>query len=585
MRPLSASGRRYVDPVLLPKPKVLASKDTLENANSGEFFRYWKNIPDAAIDAVVVKVYRTWPVIDFKLVDPNRSTVETATIEGALPFTDPFAYKEWFIAQYGAGEWKCILSENGTSGKICQCEFHAPADIDTDPPKIDYRSIVRGHFRNIDYIRQLQARNIKLPWDDPQQTEQEKQEAEEMAAGAEAVKTMADALVEQNKAALEATQKSAESQIELMAAKQQAPGAEDLALSKGITMAFEAAGKAVEMVKENSPKAVDPVSLVKEVISLVKTEKTDKSEQPQGAGLMTQFITAIEKANERSEKLQDTMLSMVREMAQHQAVVPTPAAVPAAPTFKEQLSEIKDVLELLGIGKRSRNHDDDAPAAPAAPVEPPKSLMQSIVENAPTILSIISVASIMFYNMRAQPGQALQNPMQPGAMPPMPPGMPGMPGMPMPGMMPGAAGPMPGAPMPQAATMGMPPGIDPIMAQAQRLMPMIEKAFIAHCFGTHEGLNGYSFANYVLSEGTGGAPTETGQRDYRIMLEHLGPKPGDPVKGCKFDQMCRAYDPIWSKVQGVQRHYEKFLEEFFHYDEYVMQQNSDEPDPQKQTAA
>jgi hypothetical protein len=543
----------------LPVPKFRKVRDLGKSQNALKFFQYWKDTetsgPDDAkdqSDLVIVKVYRTFPIIDFRLIEPDRKTVETEELRGAIPFK-PEDYHEWFVDRYGHGAWKLIMQDASSSGGVVQeAHFEAHGNLDHQQAKIDLRTMIRSNTQNQEYIRQLQARNVRLPWDDGTSDEEKK----EMAAGTEALKTVTDSFVRLAEKNMETTEAKAKAEIEL--AQTKGPSPEDTATNRSIEIMAESASKTIDMVTRHAGNNFDPLALIQAV----------KEMHPPAAApidLAPMFLL-MEKSHERalaaSERHQEMMLKVLEQrQPAPTAIVPAVASDPPK-SFTEQLNETLDLVDRLrGIRGGGGGNSSESPREPAEPREPPKTVAMMIMENMPMIMGIMTMGGVILYNMRAKPGEPLKDPMQElaraGQQPP-----------PMPGMTPGSAP----APQPSAGPMpGMPGNPNPLQAYAA-FIPQIEKAFLAHFYGGADGMSGYTFAQWLQSNGTGGSIVPEGRAVYMRIREALGPRDGQPIKGCGLDQLIRQYDGIWSKVQGIPREYDRFMSEFFGYDEWVASQ-------------
>ena len=539
----------------VPATRKCANKDKRENAL--KFFEYWAGIEAEMVDFVLVKIYRTFPLIDFRLVEPDRKTITTAEVAGAIPFK-PDEYKEWFVDQFGHGGWRCILTDTSAQGGlVCEALFEAPGNLDNQQAKIDLRTLIRSNTRNQEYIRQLQARNVKMPWDDPKENED--------VASNDALKTVTDTVVRLAEKNIEATEAKAAAEVE--AARSQGPSSESIATNKSIEIVSDTANKMIDMVTSHAGNNFDPLALVREVGTMMQTAR---GEQAPPAGLdLTQVLALIDKANDRAAQAQQAQMNLILETIktsrEERALVPA-APVEAPKSFQAQLTETLDLLDRLkgfrGGASREEIHSE--------PREPAKTLPQQVMENLPLIMGGLTLFGVLMYNMRAKPGEPLKNPMEElqraQTMPFSNTGMP----------MPGAA-PMPGAPQPAPM-----PGANPNPLQRwAQLLPQIEKPFLAHFYGGHQGLGGFTFAEFIMSNGTGGAQTPEGRAAYIQIREGLGPREDGKIIGCPMDQILRQYPPIWNQVQGVLPLYEKFLAEFFSYDEAAQDQQDPEPPPAK----
>ena len=77
-----------------------------------------------------------------------------------------------------------------------------------------------------------------------------------------------------------------------------------------------------------------------------------------------------------------------------------------------------------------------------------------------------------------------------------------------------------------------------------------------------------TFAEFILSNLTGGVPTEKGRAFYNSLKMNLGPK--------NFDQLMRSFEPTNAAIAGTpQAEYEVFLQQLFGYDELQAAMNQE----------
>ena len=167
----------------LPKTKFKVVRDTGKTKNAVKFFQFWEKIPPEKRDLAIVKVYRLWPICDVKAVDP-KATLEVETMRGEIPFPSD-EYETAFLYKFGSGEWKVLLSEDGVTGAV-MIAFFSAIDMENHPPKLDYRTLLHGNFKNQDYIKWLERQpNVKLPWTSAVSEAEEQEQEEEMTVASQ----------------------------------------------------------------------------------------------------------------------------------------------------------------------------------------------------------------------------------------------------------------------------------------------------------------------------------------------------------------------------------------------------------------
>jgi hypothetical protein len=540
-------GRKNTPNTRFPNPP----QETYGFKNAKRFFEYWCAIPEPLQDLIEVRVYRTWPQVKMELVEPERRDHCWEMIAGKCPF-DPENYENQVMMRdgFGSGDYRFDLKEAGTQGVLTKSYVRAQ-DLQMFPPVIDYSTLVNCPA-NQEYIRGLMKRNIKLPWE---YTAEEENDMAGTGMG-EAMNTMAKAVTDIAKTAVETAHQVADAKVEAAEARQaeaeeagdDAEEIEESAVARSMDLLAHAAEKSMDMMTRHAGKQYDPVEMLKAAKELMGNDGT-------GTQLL---VSALKDQSERMLQMQEKNLEFMRERLQGPV-----AAVPTDPfaLMLEKGSQIKQMADLFGWGPRDR--DDEPLPPPPAPRAPEKSMGQMVTENIVPIVSglsmILTMGANILYNMKASaprnPAEDLAaaaklNPLN--QMGQVPGGMPGMP--PMPGMPNGA----------------MPPGPADPLARFRALIPQIESAFLQHFFGGDQDFDGYSFAEWVLSNKTGAGPTPEGRQAYGTIKETLG-RSG-------LDQLIREYPgsgdgpSLWHRIQGMPAQYSKFLDEFFSYDEWVKQQ-------------
>lgn len=519
-----------------PKTKFKAVRDTPSSRHGKKFFAYWASIPEAKQDLAVVHVYRLWPIVDVKALDPN-ATIEWDTIRGKIPF-EPDEYESFFLHKYGSGEWKCIITESGVDGKIMEAFFSA-VDLDHHPPKIDYRTLIKGNFKNQDYVKWLERQpGLDLPWTrDPEEEEQKT----DMNIATVAI----DALQKQNERNQDKIQEQLEEITERLNDDNEDESADAMAPSPVATTVLETGlrmiEKQVDRVTEQSAKSYNPLEVLDHCMTLAEKLKGDSSGAISAMQLMMDMqVKTLNAIIEQSRA--DT--SFWRDQA---LKVRTEVAVSGPKSTIEQLSELRDFKTLArDLFGSTRERVEDREPEPAR-----KSWFETLMENPqfPTMLNTgLALVANIVYNMTHQ-GPNAKSPEEV-----------------LKGALNGANG------NGNAVASQNPPAPDP-QAQARQatlqFLQRIEKTFITHFFDTElQGLNGYTFAHCMHCEFVpDGSPTPAGRNEYMTIRDRWGQQ---------FDQLLRSYAPIWNMVQGNPSKYAEFLKEFFGYDQYISQQNEPE---------
>ena len=541
-----------------PKPRFVKVQDRGAKQNCVKFFEYWREIggtpdkPNARAELIEVRIYRHWPVVNLKLAEPTRRDTVWELITGACPF-DPTKYIQGFLERFNSGEWHVCLNETGVHGPIMECYFSA-IDLDRYPPKVDLRTVLPSVEKNRDYLRFLSMNNIKTPWDNPQSGE----EGNDEMASSDALKVVADALVRTSEATVNATNEAAEAKIEAAemrtaASERRGPSAHDQAESAAIGMVVSTTDKLLDRITAHAGQQYDPLQMMEGAVKLM--QQTSNSD-----GTVRLIIDVMKESSERQIKtleMQFEFLKTTFEASQRNiAVAPQSAGVVQSPVdpFAAMASNVESITRIataLGFSRPGGGGAAPAENPYQPPPEPSKGMGQLIVENIVPILSIVALAANILYNMKAAPGTG-QNPeeaLKKATSDPM-----------LAGLAAQAAGGMPGAAPPAAAHPAAQPSGDPLAAW-QTFILQLQKPFIAHFFG--QDYSGYTLAEFVMSNGSGGPTNDVGRENYIAVRDQLG--------RAGLDKLIRENFEIWSKVQGSPQRYDQFLSEFFGYDEWARQ--------------
>lgn len=527
-------GRKTKVNTRFPQPRFR----TLSFTKAKYLFEYWHDIPKEHHDLIEVRVYRTWPQVRMELVEPERRDHCWELIRGACPF-DPENFEVQIMQRrnFGSGDWRFDLKEIGTDEVLIRAYIHAQ-DLSLYPPVLDYSTLVNCPA-NQEYIRGLMKQNVKLPWE---YTPEEEDEMAGTGAG-EALKTMADALTTVAKTAVDTANQRIDDiqqarEDALDAVEPEGDGPEVSAVSRSMDLLAHAAEKSMDMMTRHAGKQFDPVEMMRAAKELMGNGE--------GAGIQL-LVGTIKDQGERMVTMQQENLKFMREMIETRAA-PTTTADPFA-LMLEKSAQIKQMADLFGWGPPER---DEPPAPPPAPRVPEKSFGQQVTENIVPIITglstILAMGANIFYNMKAttprnpaddMAAAAAQNPLAQ--------------------MNPGGSAPAMPAAMQQPAMPTNP------LDQFRPFIKNISGALLVHFFGSDQGYDGHTFAEYILGDGKGGPPVPQGRQAYGTIKESL--------KREGFDQLVREHFDLWSKLQGTPYQYQKFLDDFFGYDDWAREQD------------
>jgi hypothetical protein len=543
-----------------PAPRYMSVRDNDDKKQAVLFFRFWHELPESMRDLAEVSFYRLWPVCDLRRIPENANLRSHAwkRIDGTIPF-DPEIYREWTLEQFGSGEWHCILKERGVSGKCMECWFSSKSiPLDIAPPKVDLRTILPGVFENAGYVRWLHDMNQQLPWDETEehlaarQEKEREQESEDM--NAEVVRSVTEMAKENMKLVGEKSEMKIDRALEqleeekkkLNEEKQQNSNGRREGETESIRLVTGTAEKMIEMVTQNAGKQFDPVQMLETTAKILKRDDGESTKL---------MLDTFAKLGERQQQMQTETFAFLQKIVDKETKAPAAAAPEKPPSLREQLEEITAVNDMLGLGRKAREH-----AEPAAPAAPEKSFGTAFMEQLPLITGVIQTGFVLGANMlhnwavgrsgkgTAEDPQAAIARAQAAAQP---------------------AGAAPGA-APQAG-----PAQDPRQFWINLVNSQIFKSgCIAHYFNA--GCDGHTFAEYICGNGLNAGSTHEGRKIY-TGLKELGRD--------NFEMLIRGNVDLWSQFAGTPQKFAQYLTEFFEYDEWLAGEDDPEGVENKEPAA
>lgn len=523
-----------------PKPRTKYSQDTARGKNAWKFFEYWQSLKPAHAELCETWWYRCWPEIDVKIVQPDIDSVSIQMIAGPCPFKEPQGYEQFLheAGWAGAGDYRVDLVETGVPGCIARAYISIRDQLDSYPPKLDYRTVLVDAPANAYYVQWCGRNNIALPKSTKRASLVEGGEEFQMGSMVgDAFKTLAESNSKLTERSIEQAERLAEARIEAL--EPEPSNVRDTAISESIGLVTHTAKQMVEMVTQHSGKQYDPVELLKTTAEVLGNNKGDSGESGMNQTL-TLFIGTIEKSNDRTMAILDKQNDTLRTILTARQ---DSGGVPNAPqkTLLEQMKEAREMMDLFGFKRGGGGETSIAPAA-----APQQSWFNE--STAPIVMLGFQTGMVLLSNMVynwscakfRNPGQ---EPVEPGA------AMRQASQMTVQMQQQNGAAPS-AAPNPQ----------EEHKAQMQAFIEEFTQPFIAHFFDATDA-TGYGLAHFLQSDGTMKGFTPAGRQNYMALRDKIGRK--------QFDLLVRGHTPLWSKVQGEPQRYQKFLDEFFGYDQWA----------------
>ena len=541
----------------LPPPNRLVQDLPGKKRNCVKLFEYWKvcagtvSEPTEKADLVEVRFYVHTPVVEPKLVDPLCKTRFHHLVTGPMWFEDPEDYFTEVSKRFGWGKWYVCINEANIHGHLMAARFESELNWDLYPPQIDLRMLVRTASENQDFIRWLNRTSARTPWSNPTDEDDE----DEMAS--EATKTLADAVTNMAETAVRSVQEASEAKMEAVEARLEAsegngraPMVDAAAATESIKLvsatataaneaAFRFADKMTDMVTKNSGSQFDPIRLMESAASLMRPQNNED-------GSVKMLVEAMKDTNARMVEMQGKQLQFMETVVNKQQHAEGTGPLSGFDSMLENAEKMKRAAELFGWSRPSATTDRE-PAPPAAP--PGKSLLDSISENivpvCTMITTVFALGANIIHNMRSKPGEA-ENPA--AALQKAQANNPAL----------------------QYQQQTQQPGPQPVQQDPRtvwkQMMDYIAPTLETHIF--QADLNGFTFAEWVMCEGTGALnPTPEGRRKYVAIREQLG-RP-------QFEQLIKEHNGLWSKLQGMPAMVSQFLDEFFGFDEWQASQQQE----------
>jgi hypothetical protein len=505
-----------------PVPSKTSFRDGKRSQDAILGFEYCEALTAEHAAVLRCRVYRLDPPIDMKKIGETSTTIDIW--EGPLPFKAE-EYETAFYHRHGAGSYKVIVEEQGLSGRVCDIWFTLP-DREGFPPKIDDRTLCVDKPTAKDYIDWRFRRGDPVAGSEPAPNEGDDFFMEGSSGKPNPNSNATAAVLVQGFLGL-ADKQIDNAQKDADRAKDEAARLREQtqpngsnpaqhAVNGAIDLAMSSASKVVDSVMSHAGARYDPPDPVK-----VATEILNILPKPDNTAL-TALMGSLDQANARLAAMQDNQIAALRADLNAMRNQPS-TALTTQKSVGEQLLEMKTNAELLGYSRNGGTSN----AAPA------KSIMEEwgpIIQMGMTILGPLMQAITIKLTGSANGAPPIANGQQPQQ-------------------------PTQQAP-PQQQPPPDPPGI--------QFLKRIEPIFMGHLVSPDS--NGFTFANQIVTEGTG-IETVAGRSNYNWIKQHFGFKPGS--NQCGLDPLIRSYEPMWRVIEQNLPKYQLFLSEFLNYDEQV----------------
>ena len=340
-------GRPRTRPVELPNPRRFPLRPE-------EFFKFWHQCEQIDPDRLIVYVWRTFPIIDKKMLDPDAPT-NIGKMEKA---PEPDGWRLALLQRFGSGNYKLMLKDEGLKKPkaIAQTFITDLHDPDYPPWLESLDELVISHPSNQAFIEGLKQKGI---W--PGEREMAGSEAMSILAGT--VKDLSAQAAAQKKEPPAQQQSVPEVITQTLAMADKAFDRGAALTEKAMEAKVEAAKASASMGQQNPGQAIDFFEKVASVIQKLQPAAPANATAPVTAApnlgeMVTQLTGIFTLFADREQKLQGTIMALqanrleaLEKRLQELIANPTAAAVPKddLATGLDKLLALKDkILALSG---------------------------------------------------------------------------------------------------------------------------------------------------------------------------------------------------------------------------------------------
>lgn len=504
-----------------------------------DFVEWWHKLNEDQLNKLIIYVYRTWPLVDVKLVDPQAETnVEKMT--GPCPFTVD-GWQNEVMGKWGSGSYTFLIKE----GPVQRWTVYANnlRDLNNFPPLIDHKALMLNDPANKDYVKWARTRNL-IESDTPNNGE-----GNDMATNA-----AVDRLLDNN---TRLTDRLIES-FETNNTRGEAPDASTTAQLAGMEMiqragerALDIAMKSTDRLAEMSGRSQDPLELVKAFTAMSASMHGNGSKGDDAVMLLMKDMR---------EQDREQMKLLREELADNRKLV----FELLAKKNDDEEDKPKGILGMLSEMKQLKEYAGDVLGLnPSSPAETDAAegvskkgggtsmLLDMAVRNAVPLmqgLQAISANLITAFMLARNPQGQQQQPQ-------------GQPGQPL------QTGQQPQQQYQQPGLPATPPiGSTPLTPFLTQLTPTI-----LHHMGT-DGLNGGTLGNWLIESGPQPLWPQPGSTG-RTIFDFLKESGKEAVV-----EVLKTHAPLWDVAGQTPKKLELFIDELLKADE-------EEQEEEGQTAA
>ena len=366
-----------------------------------QLFTYWEEMDKAHPDRLTAYVYRTWPVIDKRILDPKAYLY---IAKESVAYPEPKDWRSEMLHRYGSGNYKIILTDDAMSKGIGQTLVTDLRDPEYPPVIENLDELVLDDPTNQSFLENLRQKGI-LPG---QEKDDDMAVGEMTTALTGTIDKLTSRLAEQQKpqAAALPTQSATDAAKETVAMAREVFN-QGIELGKATTQAQADAQVAAATAGQQTPQQA--MGIFKEVADVLRSMQPAAA-APSPAPSGTAGVDAIQQITSTFMSRITTLEANIMEMQNariaglEKLITNPPAQAAATPAQKDdffsnidRLVAAKDKLQVLFGG------GGDADAEPVERVPLWLQVAQTALAGLPSVATSLLAMS---YNMAvAKTGQ------------------------------------------------------------------------------------------------------------------------------------------------------------------------------------
>lgn len=303
-----------------------------ENITWPIFDKWQMTLTEMQLMNVMFYVYRLYPVVNIKQVDPSGVSYVEKHLGSMGPLT-----RDKIITLCGGGTYNIKMNDLSRRRTQTVTEIKLEVPLSEASPILDLRTLVVEHPMNAGYVKMLQAAGMldaQLKIVDKNRKENE----------------MSQSLVDR---AFTELKESRESERQLLLDQLKARNPDDTALARGIELVQAGAMASLDLIKQQAATQNNPGQILEILKFIRESSPLPVASSPDNS----LYVKMWEMSEKRAERLEEQILKLTTERAQ--------------PT-QSKLSEMREMLEFaqslgalgggekVGVGERIVNRVMDA---------------------------------------------------------------------------------------------------------------------------------------------------------------------------------------------------------------------------------